>query len=177
MTYRSQTAQPPTANRKPLTVNYLPLTTVLKSELFGYLVQAVDTNTEIFDQAILQTVNPAVDGQGLPTMPGVLNDGSSRQCSDLFDHVEFAQAVYLLFRVDNCVQIGVVLNIGVLDFGKPIVDQTMALVRHGGFDTAAPVMAADDNVPDTEDIDSVFNHRQTIQISRIDSIGDVSMHE
>src|SRR4051794_18747335 len=56
-------------------------------------VRVSDRCFQIFEQAVLQAVNPAVDGHVLAAIPGGLNNRCLRNVENLFDDVEFARAV------------------------------------------------------------------------------------
>jgi len=56
---------------------------------------------------------------------------------------------------------------------KPVVDQTVTFAVHRRCDTAAAVVAADDDVLDLQALDSELQHREAIHVGVIDEIRDV----
>src|SRR5690348_2044143 len=48
-------------------------------------------DVEVAQQTVVQSVDPAVDGQFLSTLPGVANDRRLADVQNLLDHVELAQ--------------------------------------------------------------------------------------
>ena len=54
-------------------------------------------DSEVFDQAVVQAVNPAVHGDFLATAPGVLHDVGQGDVADLLDHVHLAHDRFKLF--------------------------------------------------------------------------------
>src|SRR5205085_5840108 len=65
----------------------------------------------------------------------------------------------------------------VLDVAQPVVDETEPVVTQSSADTAATVVAADDDVPDLENFDRELQHGEAIEICVHDDVGDVAMHE
>jgi len=55
--------------------------------------RARDIGAEIAEEAILQSVDPAVDGEILVPRPSVLDDGGLADVGDLLDDVELAEAM------------------------------------------------------------------------------------
>ena len=52
-----------------------------------------DVRDEGFDDAVVEAVDPAVDGDLLATCPGVFDDGGACDMAGLGEHIEFAESV------------------------------------------------------------------------------------
>ena len=60
---------------------------------------------------------------------------------------------------------------------QPVIDDAVAKVFEGGFDAAAAVVAADDDVADFENIDGVLEDGEHIEIVFLDDVRDVAVDE
>lgn len=66
----------------------------------------------------------------------------------------------------------------VLNVAEPVVDEANRPVLLGRDHTAAPVMPADDDVPDLErHLHGILNHGEAIEIRVADDVGDVAVDE
>ena len=52
-----------------------------------------DVWNEGFDDAVVEAVDPAVDGDLLAAVPGVFDDGGASDVAGLGEHIEFAKAI------------------------------------------------------------------------------------
>jgi len=143
----------------------------------GEFVGGGKADAEMADQSVLKAVDPAVDGEGLASFPSGLDDGGFGGVDDLVDDVEFAHAVLARFLVRIAGQMIGVLEGDVLDVAQPVVDETEFLGAHGGADTAASVVAADDDVPDAEDVDGILHDGEAVEVAVNDDVCDVAVDE
>ena len=140
------------------------------------LVLARDGDAEVADEAVLERVSPAVDGERLTALPGLVDDGGLRDIDDLLNDVEFAEPVRAGF-VGEGVDVGGVLEADVLNVAEPIINETDAALVERGGDTSAAVVANNDDVLDAEDIDAELEAGEAVQVGVDDDVGDVAMDE
>ena len=140
------------------------------------LVLARDGDAEVADEAVLERVSPAVDGERLTALPGLVDDGGLRDIDDLLNDVEFAESVRAGF-VGEGVDVGGVLEADVLNVAEPIINETDAALVERGGDTSAAVVANNDDVLDAEDIDAELEAGEAVQVGVDDDVGDVAMDE
>src|SRR5574343_276901 len=142
----------------------------------GQFFAVVDGDAEVVHQAVLQAIDPAVDGQPLAARPGIFDDRGIAQADDLFQHVQLAQAgMALCFR--QAVDQGGVFGMYLLDVVQPEVDDADPRLVQGGGDTAAVVVADDHDVLDLQHIDGVLDDRQAIEVGMQYQVGDVAVHK
>src|SRR6185312_5815462 len=94
-------------------------------------IELPDGHAEVVDAAVGQTITPTVHGQRLSAVPRVAHDGGVAGVRDLFDHIEFAQAVVPLrgrFGIDQ----RLVAFQRVADVAQPVVDQAQAVALQCG---------------------------------------------
>jgi hypothetical protein len=60
---------------------------------------------------------------------------------------------------------------------QPVVDHAVTHLAHGRTDATAAVVSADHDVAHIEHLHRVLDHREGVQIVRVDLIGDVAVHE
>ena len=94
----------------------------------GQFFEAVDGDAEVVHQAILEAVDPAVNGQLLAASPGILDDRRVAQADHLFQHVQLAQAIVALF-FRQAVDQGAVFGMHLLDVMQPEIDDADPLRR------------------------------------------------
>ena len=97
---------------------------------------AVELEAEVVEPAVVQAVDDAVDGEGLAAAPGVADDGGARDVDDLFEDVEFAEAVdegFALGRGGD--EVGVAVA-DVFDVAEPVLDEPQ--VGRGSRAAATP---------------------------------------
>jgi hypothetical protein len=99
-----------------------------------------------------------VDRQGLPPIPGLLDDRGLRDIDRLLDHVQLAHAPQPRFLVNEGGEQGVMFLHDVLRVPKPIVDETEGAVGTSRGDPAAPVVTADNDVLHAQDFHRVLDH-------------------
>ena len=127
--------------------------------------------------AVLDPVDPAVNGERLATRPGVLDDRRTRHVVKLVQHVEFHQPRLAGVGIGDQVELPLVQVVDVLDVAQPVVDQPVLLALHGAADAAAAIVAAHDDMLHTQHADRVLQHRQAVDVGVHDEVGDVAVHE
>jgi len=131
---------------------------------------------EGFDDAVVEAVDPAVDGDLLAAVPGVFDDGGACDMAGLGEHIEFAESVGGGLGREG-VEFIPVGAVEVADAGEPVVDDPVAEVFKGSDHAAAAVVTADDHVADLEDIDRVLQDSEQVEIGFGDDIGDIAVDE
>src|SRR5690606_8477128 len=92
----------------------------------------------------------------------------------LFDIV-FHKLVKSLLVIFNRVKFLFMEAIHILDQSQPVVNKTKSLVIERSLNTTTAVMAADDNVANLQDGNSVIEYAQHIHISVRNHVGYVAM--
>ena len=129
-----------------------------------------------FDDAVVEAVDPAVDGELLAARPGVFDDGGACDMAGLGEHIEFAESVGSGLGRKG-IEFLAVSAVEAADAGEPVVDDAMAEIFEGSDHAAAAVMTADDHMADLEDIDCVLQDGEQVEIGFRHHIGDVAVDE
>ena len=95
----------------------------------------------------------------------------------LFNDIELAQQIEFVIVVIKGLNLFLVKAIHILDMAEPVVDEAVLAVLHGGVDTAAIIVAADDDVPDLEYVHCVLDYRQAVEVGMYYHIGDITVHK
>lgn len=104
-----------------------------------------------------------------------MNVGRLDDVAALLNDVELDEPVISLALVGNGIELLLVKAVHVADVSQPGVQQTQVLGCHGGLDTAAAVVAADDDVLDAEVLDGVVDDAHGVEVSVADEVGDVAV--
>ena len=129
-----------------------------------------------FDDAVVEAVDPAVDGELLAARPGVFDDGGACDMARLGEHIEFAESVGGGLGRKG-IEFLAVSAVEAADAGEPVVDDAVAEVFEGGDDAAAAVVAADNHMANFQDINSVLKDCEQIEIGFGNHIGDIAVDE
>ena len=133
---------------------------------------------EIPQQAVVDVVDPAVDGEGLAACPGLLHDGRvahvaqpdrstfSSQRRSICASSAFSSSSCRSCRSRTSCTWRSQLSM------RPSDDREIRRTH-----PAAAVVAAHDDVLDLEHVDRVLQHRQAVQIGVHDDVGDVAVDE
>ena len=108
---------------------------------------------------------------------GSLNDGHFDDVHALFHHVDFDQTVIAFSFILNEIQLLFVEAVDVADVSEPGIQDAQIFGHHGGFDAAALVMSANDNMLHLELRHCVIHHTDRIQIEAVHHVGDIAMHK
>lgn len=109
--------------------------------------------------------------------PTLLHRGGLDYIPALLMDIQLDQAIVLLILVCDGVQLFLVQAVDVADVSQPRVKQAHVLGCHGGLDTAAAVVAADNNVLDFEVADRVVNDGHDVEVDVVNEVGDVAVDE
>lgn len=133
------------------------------SELGRNVLQLVQSQPQIFQQAVLQVVNQPVDAQLLPLLPGLLHDRNPRDVVHLLPHIELTQQVHiLLHRWLN--KVLPVFESQLADVGQPGLEGAMIMRGKGSLDASATIVACHDDVFDFEHLDGVLDDSQYVDV-------------
>src|SRR5258708_39455437 len=140
-------------------------------------VVARDRQPEVAQQAILERINPPVNGERLPAAPGVHGDRAPAYVRHLLDHVELGEPVGAL-RGGHPPGKEMPVSIGnILDVPQPVVDQAQRRPLPRRCHAAASVMAAHDDVLDPQHFDCVLKDGEAVQVGMHDDVGHVAVNE
>ncbi len=131
---------------------------------------------EGFDDAVVEAVDPTVNGDLLAAVPGVFDDGGACDMTGLREHVEFAETIGSGLGRKG-VEFFAVGAVEAPYAGEPVVDDAVAKIFKGSNHTTATIVAADDHMTDLEDIDRVLQDSEEVEISFRDDIGDIAVDE
>ena len=110
-------------------------------------------------------------------LPRPLHNRCLGQIVDLLGDVYFHQLVKPCDGIRNRFQFTVVEPVDVLNLTQPLVQETKIIVGDGILHTAAVIVAAHDDVFYLEELDSVLQHAQEIEIGVHHQVCYVSVHE
>ena len=144
---------------------------------FGGFFCAGDGGFQVAEEAVFQAIDPAVDGEFLASLPCVAGNGGLADVGDLFDDVEFAEAVGGLgFTLLGGEAAGVFFA-HILDVAEPVVAEADSVVAQCCADAAAPVVTAHDDVAHFEDIYGKLHDGKAVQVGVDDDVCDVAVDE
>ena len=126
---------------------------------FLYVFQnSFEIYTQVFQPAGADIEHPAVDGRIMLVQIAFLDFRHFDDVDALFLNVQFDQTVVAYVFVVNRVQLFAVQPVHIADVAQPRVQRAVVAGLHGGFDAAAVVVSADDDVFDFQMIDRVADH-------------------
>ena len=137
----------------------------------------VYADVQIFDQAIFEMIDPAVDGEILSCVPCVLYHGSVAYVAHLLDDVELAEAVTALIGIGDGIELFGIEAVDIANVPKPVVDQAVVLSIEGGLDAAAAVVAADNDVFHLQHLDGILDNGEAVEVGMNYDVGNVAMHK
>lgn len=151
----------------------------LKVVVLVYRVDAALVRFHIehrFDQAILESIDPAVELWPSLLFPGALDDGRLGEMHYLLLHIELGEPVGAFLLIIDGVEFLAVQAIYILDIPQPHIQHVLVVVvRHRGFDAAAAIVAADDHVIDFEVIHGEVEHAKQVHVGVDHKVGDIAM--
>lgn len=107
----------------------------------------------------------------------LLEGGRLDHVAALLVDVELDEALVAGLLVLNGVELLLVQTIDVADVAQPGVHEAQVLGGHGGLDTAAAVVAADDNVLYLEVLDGVLDDAHNVEVRVAHQVGNVAVHK
>lgn len=136
---------------------------------------------EVLQQPIPKPKHPTVHNGELILRPALLHSRGLDNISTLLVHIELNKLiVFLLFSAAigyNGVQLLLVQSVDVANVSEPGVQETHVFWCHGGFDTTAAVVTADDDMLDFKVADGVVYDGHDVQVDVVDEVGDVAVDE
>jgi hypothetical protein len=130
---------------------------------------------EILEQPIPKPKHPPMHHRKLIFRPTLLHRGCLDNIPALLMHIQLHQPIILLLFILNFVELVLVQAVHVSDISQPGIEQAHVLWRHGGFDAAAAVMAADDNVLYFEVADGVVYDGHDVEVDVVYEVGNVAV--
>lgn len=107
----------------------------------------------------------------------LLEGGRLDHVAALLVDVELDEALVAGLLVGDGVELLLVQAVHVADVAQPGVHEAQVLGGHGRLDTAAAVVAADDNVLDLEVLDGILNDAHNVEVRVADQVGNVAVHK
>ena len=132
---------------------------------------------EIPEQSVLHAVDPSMDRERLLPVPGIPDNGGLADVGNLLDDVEFAESGQLGSLPVLGFQEREVLLKNIVDMTEPVVGKSDAIATESGQHAATPIVTADDDMPDLEDIDGELDDRQGVKVGVGDDVGHVAVDE
>jgi hypothetical protein len=132
---------------------------------------------EVLEQPIPKPKHPPMHHRELIFRPTLLHRGCLDNIPTLFMHIQLHQPIILGLFALNFIELVLVQAVHVADISQPGIEQAHVFGRHGGFDAAAAVMAADDNVLYFEVADGVVDDGHDVEVDVVDEVGDVTVDE
>ena len=136
-----------------------------------------DSDFQVSQKPVLETVNPTMHGQLLTPFPGIPRNGGLADISHLLNDVELTKAIRSLGVASQDFQMLLMLLSHILHMSQPIVAQAKAIAPERCLHSAASVVTTDDDVANFQDIHSKLHHRQTIEIRVHHEIGNIAVDE
>ena len=132
---------------------------------------------QIRQQSVFQPINPTVNTHALAMRPCRLHDRRPLKPRDLIARAHIAQEMKACRLVSRLRQFILVLLGDVADRLQPVIDDAVTLSIKRGADSAAAIVAANNDVGDFENLDCIFEDGQKIEVAWVHQIGDIAMHE
>lgn len=127
---------------------------------------------QIFQQTILEAKHPAMHDRKLVLRPTLLDSRRLDNIAALLHNIQLHELIVLLALgaalLDHGIELLLMQTVYVADVPQPGVEKAHVLGGHGGFDTSAAVVAADDDVLDFEVANRVVNDGHDVQVDVVD---------
>lgn len=107
----------------------------------------------------------------------LLEGGGLDHVAALLVDVELDEALVAGLLVGDGVELLLVQAVDVADVAQPGVHEAKVLGRHGGLDTAAAVVAADNNVLNLEVLDGILDDAHNVEVRVAHQVGNVTVHK
>lgn len=143
----------------------------------GRLVRVSNADTQIPQQPILDFVNPPMDCQRLPPLPGIVDDGGLANIEDLFDDVKLTETVPTLVLFTEGGESRFMLLVHISNVPQPVIDQAEPVIPKGGANTPASIMATHNDVLDLQYIDRKLHRGQAVQVCVNHQVGNIAVNE
>lgn len=134
-------------------------------------------NLQILQPPIVEPKHPPMHNRIPILLIRLLHRRRLNHVPRLLDDVELNKAIIPLALVIDGAQFLVMQTVHIADVTQPGVQQTKILRRHGGFDTAAAVVSAHNDVLDVQMADGVVDDGHDVEVGVADEVRDVAMDE
>lgn len=145
------------------------------SELLRQLIDFVESQTQILQDAILQSIDQSMNSELLAFTPGFLYDRDSGDVVNLLLHVELNQQILILLL--GLLELFTVARPQIPNIAQPTLQLAMVMFFEGSSDASAAIMASDDDVLDLQILHRILNNGQAIHIGKRNLICNVPMDE
>lgn len=105
----------------------------------------------------------------------LLDVGRLHDVAALLQDVELDEALVSVILVLDGVQLLFVETVNVTNVSQPGVEEAKILGGHGGLDTTAAVVTADDDVLDAKVADGIVDDAHGIEVGVADEVGNVAV--
>lgn len=144
-------------------------------DLLDILQGGSEVELEVLQQTILEPEDPPMDdGEAVVGVRG-LNRSRLHDVPALLDDVQLDQAVVARLVIGDGIKLGLVQAVDIADVPQPGVQDAQVLGGHGSLDTAASVVAADDDVLDLQMVDGIVDDTRGVEVDIADQVGDVAV--
>lgn len=134
-------------------------------------------NLQVGQQAVVEVKDPAVHHGEVVLGVRLLHSGGLDDVATLLLDIELNQAVVLLLLILNGVELVFVEPIHIANVTQPWVEKPQIFRCHGGLDTTAAVVSADNNVLDAEVTNGVVDDGHNIEVRVADKVRNVAVDE
>lgn len=145
--------------------------------LLHILQHTLEINVQVPEQAVAEIKDQSTDDGELIIIIALLNSSSLNDVPARLHHVQLNQTVVSLGLILNRVELGLVQAVDVADVAEPWVQQTQVGGGQGRLDTAAVVVAADDDVLDAQVAHGIVDDGHHVEVGVGDEVGDVAVDE
>ena len=142
----------------------------------GHFIGPGEIHFQIPQEAVFDSVDPAVDGDLLTTSPGFLENAGFSHVDRLLNHIQFTKPVPLN-DLPQLAQSAPMLVFDQAYIVQPVIAESGAPLLEYSFDSAATIVTTDNDVPDFQDVHGVVDHGKTVGIRGRNHVGDVSMNK
>jgi hypothetical protein len=132
---------------------------------------------QILQQPIPKPKHPPMHNRKLIFRPALLHRRRLNHIPTLLMHIQLDQPIILFILIFNLIEFRLVQAVNVPDISQPGVQEPHVFGRHGGFDAAAAVVAADDDVLYFEVADGVVDDGHYVEVDVVDEVGNVAVDE
>ena len=112
---------------------------------FWFKMFVIYGDIKIRQQAIVDTVNPAMNRDILSSGPSILNDIGATDIADLLDDVEFTQTIEPVLFIE-LIEFRAMKTVDISDVPQPVIDEPEPLVTHRGFHTTTAIVTDNHDV-------------------------------
>lgn len=145
--------------------------------LLHILQHTLEIDVQVTQQAVAEVKDQSTDDGELIVIIALLNSSGLDDVPAGLHHIQLDQAVISLSIVGNRVELGLVQAVDVADVSEPWVEQAQVSRSQGRLDTAAVVVAANDDVLDAQVAHGIVDDGHDVEVGVGDEVGDVTVDE